>query len=90
MTNPCTHAAAIAVEPLPEAARRDAVCAECVRIGTQWVHLRQCLTCGEIGCCDSSPERHARAHAGAAGHPIVASAEPRERWRWCFVDDVTV
>ena len=90
MPTPCTHTGAIAVERLAEAARRDAVCAECVRIGSDWVHLRQCLTCGEVGCCDSSPHRHARAHAKAAGHPIVASAEPGERWRWCFVDEVIV
>ena len=90
MPTACTHTDAIAVQPLPEADRRGAVCAECVRIGSDWVHLRQCATCGEIGCCDSSPERHARAHAGAAGHPIVASAEPGERWRYCFVDAAEV
>ena len=90
MPGPCTHLDVITVEPLPEAERRGAVCAECVRIGSGWVHLRQCLTCGEVGCCDSSPHRHARAHAGAAGHPIVASAEPRERWRYCFADDAMV
>ncbi|SDY32291.1 ubiquitin-hydrolase Zn-finger-containing protein [Modestobacter sp. DSM 44400] len=51
------------------------------------MHLRTCLTCGHNGCCDSSPRRHARAHFGADGHPVVVSAEPGEAWRWCWVDD---
>jgi hypothetical protein len=54
------------------------------------VHLRLCLTCGHVGCCDSSPLRHAREHAFAAGHPIVASFEPGESWRWCYVDETYV
>ena len=62
-------------------------CEECLRLGTEWVHLRQCLTCGHVGCCDSSPLRHARAHAYSAGHPIVRSFEPGESWRWCYVDE---
>jgi hypothetical protein len=63
-------------------------CEECLRAGGQWVHLRMCSTCGHIGCCDSSPNRHARAHAGSEGHPVVRSAEPGEEWSYCFVDDV--
>jgi uncharacterized UBP type Zn finger protein len=51
------------------------------------VHLRLCLTCGQVGCCDSSPNRHASRHARTAKHPVVASLEPGERWAWCFVDD---
>ncbi len=62
-------------------------CAECVQAGSSWVHLRLCLTCGHVGCCDSSLLRHARAHANAIGHPIVASAELGESWRWCYVDE---
>jgi hypothetical protein len=62
-------------------------CEECLRMGTPWVHLRLCLTCGHVGCCDSSPMRHARAHAGVIGHPIVQSAQPGEHWRWCYVDE---
>src|SRR5690349_15383748 len=58
-------------------------CEECLRLGTPWVHLRLCLTCGCVGCCDSSPMKHARAHAYAATHPIVSSLEPGEDWRWC-------
>jgi hypothetical protein len=62
-------------------------CEECLRLGTPWVHLRLCLTCGHVGCCDSSPMRHARAHAGAIGHPVVQSMEPGESWRWCYVHE---
>jgi Zn-finger in ubiquitin-hydrolases and other protein len=62
-------------------------CEECLRMGTPWLHLRLCLTCGHVGCCDSSPMRHARAHAGVIGHPIVSSLEPGENWRWCYVDE---
>jgi uncharacterized UBP type Zn finger protein len=62
-------------------------CEECLRTGSPWVHLRLCLTCGHVGCCDSSPNRHARRHAGVDGHPIVRSMEPGEDWRWCYVDE---
>jgi hypothetical protein len=65
-------------------------CAGCLRLGTRWVHLRLCLTCGHVGCCDSSPMRHARAHAHTVGHPIVQSFEPGEKWRWCYVDETVV
>ncbi|MEU0971066.1 UBP-type zinc finger domain-containing protein [Streptomyces sp. NPDC005917] len=65
-------------------------CEECLRIGSPWVHLRLCLTCGHVGCCDSSPHRHARRHAAADGHPVVASLEPGENWRWCFVHEAFV
>jgi CPA1 family monovalent cation:H+ antiporter len=61
-------------------------CEDCLREGTTWVHLRTCLTCGHVGCCDSSPRRHSRVHFEAVGHPVVASAEPNEVWRWCWVD----
>jgi ubiquitin-hydrolase Zn-finger-containing protein len=63
-------------------------CEDCLRIGSQWVHLRMCLECGHSGCCDSSPNRHARKHSHAANHPIVTSLEPGEDWKYCFVDDV--
>ncbi|HEX4558631.1 MAG TPA: UBP-type zinc finger domain-containing protein [Mycobacterium sp.] len=62
-------------------------CEECLQLGTPWVHLRLCLTCGHVGCCDSSPMRHARAHAHATGHPIVQTMEPGETWRWCYVHE---
>lgn len=63
---------------------------ECARTGDRWVHLRVCLTCGHVGCCDASPGRHARAHFRATGHPIIQSAEPGETWRWCYADEMYV
>ena len=81
----CTHLDQINdVEPSAEA------CEECLRTGDTWVHLRECLTCGHVGCCDSSKNKHAHRHADEAGHPIVRSFEPGEDWRWCFVDEVLV
>ncbi len=62
-------------------------CEDCLKIGGRWVHLRLCLTCGHVGCCDSSPNRHARGHFQASTHPIIQSFEPGEDWRWCYVDD---
>ena len=63
-------------------------CEECLRIGGWWVHLRICLTCGKVGCCDQSPNRHATAHVEASGHSIVQSAEPDEGWAYCYPDDL--
>jgi hypothetical protein len=63
-------------------------CTECLAAGSRWVHLRMCLTCGQVGCCDSSPNRHASKHAAAQGHPLVSSFEPGEDWSWCYVDEV--
>jgi CPA2 family monovalent cation:H+ antiporter-2 len=65
-------------------------CVDCVRLGLRWVHLRVCLSCGHVGCCDSSPGQHARAHFNDAGHPIMASLEPGEDWGWCFLDERTL
>jgi hypothetical protein len=83
----CSHLEMIRVTELPDSIPG---CEECLRIGGRWVHLRMCTTCGKIGCCDSSPNRHARQHAGEASHPIIRSAQPGEDWGWCFVDDVAV
>ena len=85
MTPVCSHLDQIAVTPLPASI---AGCEDCLAIGGRWVHLRMCMSCGRIGCCDSSPNRHARRHAGESGHAIVRSAEPGEEWSWCFVDEV--
>ncbi|RNI22134.1 Na+/H+ antiporter [Flexivirga caeni] len=63
-------------------------CEECLRDGTVWVHLRLCMTCGHVGCCDSSEGKHATEHYTHTGHPVMRSFEPGEGWRWCFVDDV--
>lgn len=65
-------------------------CEECLRDGTEWVHLRLCLSCGHVGCCDSSPNRHATKHFRATEHPIVRSFEPGEEWRWCYADEMEV
>jgi uncharacterized UBP type Zn finger protein len=63
-------------------------CEECLASGDQWVHLRLCLSCGHVGCCDESKNRHATRHFRATGHPLIASLEPGENWRWCYVDQV--
>lgn len=63
-------------------------CEDCLREGTRWVHLRECLSCGHIGCCDSSPHKHATAHWRATQHPVVRSFEPGEEWAWCYADDL--
>jgi hypothetical protein len=81
----CTHLDQITVLDVPADI---AGCADCLAIGGSWVHLRMCQSCGHIGCCDSSPNRHATKHAGATGHPIVRSAEPGEDWSWCYEDEV--
>jgi ubiquitin-hydrolase Zn-finger-containing protein len=65
-------------------------CGDCLAIGSRWVHLRMCLSCGHVACCDSSPNRHATAHAGGSGHAVVRSMEPGEEWRWCYVDRTLV
>ncbi|WP_283139182.1 ubiquitin carboxyl-terminal hydrolase 14 [Rhizohabitans arisaemae] len=62
-------------------------CEECLLSDSAWVHLRLCLTCGHVGCCDSSPNRHATAHYHAEGHPIIRSFEPGEDWGWCYADE---
>jgi len=63
-------------------------CQECVAMGSSWVHLRTCQTCGETHCCDSSPNQHATKHFLNTGHPVVTSAEPRENWAWCYADNM--
>ena len=66
---------------------RDYVCDECVKTGDSWLHLRTCQTCGTTLCCDSSPNKHATKHFHASNHPLVSSAEPGERWVWCYADE---
>ncbi len=80
----CTHTDQIeAVEPSDTTG-----CSECLRTGGRWLHLRICLSRGEVGCCDSSPNQHASKHAASSGHPIAGSFEPGEDWAWCYVDEV--
>ncbi|MBO0704090.1 MAG: UBP-type zinc finger domain-containing protein [Candidatus Dormibacteraeota bacterium] len=81
----CSHLDQIQLTALPSPV---AGCEDCLATGGQWVHLRMCMTCGKIGCCDSSPNRHASRHGLEAHHPVIRSAEPAEDWCWCFVDEV--
>ena len=85
MSQACSHTDSIALTELPASIPG---CEDCLATGGQWVHLRMCQTCGRIGCCDSSPHRHASAHASDSGHPIARSAEPGEDWSWCYLDEV--
>ena len=73
------------IRPVTPSARG---CEDCIRIGARWVHLRICMTCGHVGCCDSSPHKHATAHHRTVGHPIIKSGEPGEDWGWCYPDEV--
>lgn len=82
----CPHLLAAPLTPVPAGFQR--ICTECVASGGRWRQLRRCLACDTVHCCDSSPNRHASAHARASGHPVVASAEPGEFWRWCYIDKV--
>jgi monovalent cation/hydrogen antiporter len=65
------------------------VCEECLKEGTRWVSLRQCKTCGNVGCCDSSPRKHATRHFQKAQHPVMRSVMPGDRWMWCYVHEIT-
>ena len=82
MAGACEHIDAIDEVRGPD--RRE--CEECVKMGSRWVHLRTCQECGVTLCCDSSPNRHATKHAAATLHPVIASAEPGERWMYCYPD----
>jgi uncharacterized UBP type Zn finger protein len=83
MPKQCTHTAQISItQPSKH------VCEDCVKIGDSWVHLRMCLECGHIGCCDSSKNKHATKHFHSSRHPLIRSIEPGERWVWCYVDEV--
>ncbi|ART72602.1 hypothetical protein BTO20_32170 [Mycobacterium dioxanotrophicus] len=80
----CEHLAAAVDEPEPITPGR---CQECAEDGeNNWAHLRMCMTCGHVGCCDSSPHHHATAHFKQSGHAVMRSAEPGESWRWCYID----
>jgi hypothetical protein len=85
MATECTHLDHVHVIQLPEEVDG---CEDCLQAGTPWLHLRICLKCGKVGCCDDSPNQHASKHAAASGHPIIRSLEPRENWSWCFPDEL--
>jgi uncharacterized UBP type Zn finger protein len=85
MSRSCTHLTAVRdVRPSGKG------CAECVQMGDIWLHLRLCLSCGHVGCCDSSKNKHATKHFQQTSHPVVRSFEPGETWRWCYVDELLV
>lgn len=83
MPKECTHLGQIRVR---ETDKR--VCEDCVKLGDTWVHLRLCLSCGNVGCCDSSKNKHATRHFRQTQHPLMRSIEPGELWVWCYVDEV--
>lgn len=87
-TRPCEHLRDLTEEDFPPPKTPD-VCEDCLKEGTQWVHLRECKICGHVGCCDSSPARHATRHFHETGHPVMRSVMPGERWTWCYVHEVT-
>jgi ubiquitin-hydrolase Zn-finger-containing protein len=79
----CAHI--VAVQSVKHPKRHE--CEECVKIGSRWLHLRTCQSCGVTLCCDSSPNRHASKHAKSSGHPVIASGEKGEQWLYCYPDD---
>lgn len=83
MTKKCSHLDQVKITTTTKH-----VCEECVKLGDRWVHLRLCLTCGNVGCCDSSKNKHATKHFNAVKHPLVRSIEPGESWIWCYADDM--
>lgn len=78
----CTH-----LDTITGADPSDDGCTDCLAVGGRWVHLRRCAACGHVGCCDSSPAKHATAHHAATGHPLIQSFEPGEDWYWCYEDE---
>ena len=86
---PCHHFEGL--KPVPStAASYKKGCLECIKMGSTWVHLRECLICGNVACCDSSPNTHATKHFHGTKHPVMRSIEPGESWGWCYVDEVMV
>ena len=80
----CTHTGQIKIENT-----RIHECKECIQMGDTWVHLRLCMICGHVGCCDSSKNKHATKHFHSTSHPLIRSIEPGERWVWCYVDELS-
>jgi uncharacterized UBP type Zn finger protein len=85
MSDTCEH-----IEHAKKTKPRSKGCEECLKMGDTWVHLRLCLECGHVGCCDSSKNKHATKHYHASKHPVVQSLEPGERWMWCYADEIFV
>jgi monovalent cation/hydrogen antiporter len=87
-STPCEHLAHLTERDFPPP-RTPNACEECLKEGTLWVELRECRTCGHVGCCDSSPGRHATKHFHETGHPVMRSAMPGDRWTWCYLHEAT-
>jgi hypothetical protein len=85
MADECTHGDDIR-KVVPSAKG----CEECLKIGSEWVHLRLCRKCGHVGCCDESPHKHATGHFHATGHPVIEGYDPPEGWGWCYIDEVFI
>ena len=85
MASACTH-----LDQAKFTTTKKHVCEECLKMGDQWVHLRLCMVCGQVGCCDSSKNKHATKHFHRTRHPLVRSIEPGESWIWCYEDDEMV
>lgn len=83
--NQCTH-----LDHIHDVTPHSQGCEDCMKSGDKWVHLRICLECGYVGCCNSSKNKHASKHAHETGHPIVKSFEKGEEWMWCYIDEVYV
>ncbi len=82
---PCSH-----IDQIQDVQPQSEGCAECLALGDTWFHLRMCLICGQVGCCDSSKNKHATAHFHTTGHPLMRSLEPGDGWLWCYVDEVAL
>jgi uncharacterized UBP type Zn finger protein len=85
MATECTH-----IDRIRMTSTRTHVCEDCIKTGDSWVHLRMCLECGHVGCCDSSKNTHATRHFHQTGHPLMRSIEPGEGWVWCYIDQAPV
>ncbi|HAM01696.1 MAG TPA: hypothetical protein DCQ30_05650 [Acidimicrobiaceae bacterium] len=85
MSTQCTHLAGADPAPIPKTPQG---CEECLATGGRWLHLRLCLACGHVGCCDQSPNRHATGHFHSTTHPLIRSYEPGEDWWWCYPDEL--
>jgi uncharacterized UBP type Zn finger protein len=83
MAKSCSH-----IKQIQNVTANSNGCEECLAMGDEWVHLRLCLTCGHVGCCDSSKNKHATKHFNKTNHPVMRSLEPGENWKWCFVDQL--
>jgi uncharacterized UBP type Zn finger protein len=85
MQKMCTH-----LNMIKDVQPKTKGCEECLQLGMEWMHLRVCMECGHVGCCDNSQGKHATKHFHATQHPIMQSIEPGEDWMWCFIDEIVI